>query len=207
MSHSACKPVRDSVARPDAETPDDIRRIGDLVRANSLDLLQADHTLSGIDMALWDLLGKRLGEPVYGLLGYEQRIPEDARTPRMLFGDTPRRPAEGAQVRGRRLSRGEVRLGAVSAGERSRRMPIRCGRPRGTGGGRDAAGGRGHSWRDDVDAAAQRLTRLKSLRERGWRSRSSPGRLSSTSASPHRLARSKLAGGEGCHNCPHGAST
>ena len=45
-------------------TSGDIARIGDLVRENSLDLLQADHTLSGIDIALWDLLGKQLGEPV-----------------------------------------------------------------------------------------------------------------------------------------------
>lgn len=55
MSHGACKPVRDSVLGQRLDAVDDIRRIGDLVRANSLDLLQADHTLSGIDMALWDL--------------------------------------------------------------------------------------------------------------------------------------------------------
>src|SRR5829696_4023922 len=60
MSHSACKPVAASVLGHSIESPDDIRKIGNLVRANSLDLLQADHTLSGIDIALWDLLGRRL---------------------------------------------------------------------------------------------------------------------------------------------------
>src|SRR5688572_23738103 len=70
MSHSACKPVAASVVGQTLETPADIQRIGNLVRANSLDLLQADHTLSGIDMAMWDLLGRRRGEPVYRLLGY-----------------------------------------------------------------------------------------------------------------------------------------
>jgi L-alanine-DL-glutamate epimerase-like enolase superfamily enzyme len=69
MSHSACKPVRDSVLGQKLDDIADIARIGDLVRANSLDLLQADHTLSGIDIALWDLMGKRLDMPVYRLLG------------------------------------------------------------------------------------------------------------------------------------------
>ena len=69
MSHSACKPVQASVLGQTIEGAADIRRIGNLVRANSLDLLQADHTLSGIDIALWDLLGQRFGEPVWKLLG------------------------------------------------------------------------------------------------------------------------------------------
>src|SRR3712207_3735144 len=59
MSHSACKPVAASVLGQRIEGPADIERIGNSVRANSLDLLQAEHTLSGIDMALWDLLGRR----------------------------------------------------------------------------------------------------------------------------------------------------
>ena len=52
MSHSACKPVQASVLEQPLNDVKDIYRIGDLVRANSLDLLQADHILSGIDMAL-----------------------------------------------------------------------------------------------------------------------------------------------------------
>ena len=34
-----------------------------------MDLLQAAHTWSGIEMALWDLLGKKESVPVYRLLG------------------------------------------------------------------------------------------------------------------------------------------
>ena len=88
MSHSACKPVQDSVLGQKVETPDDIRRIGDLVRANSLDLLQADHTLSGIDVALWDLLARKCEVPAYELLGYDRAYPK---TPyaSQLFGNTP----------------------------------------------------------------------------------------------------------------------
>ena len=57
MSHSACKPIQDSVLGQRLDGTGDIVRIGNLVRENSLDLLQTDHTLSGIDIAMWDLLG------------------------------------------------------------------------------------------------------------------------------------------------------
>src|SRR6187549_1723129 len=65
MSHSACKPVQASVLGQRVDGPEDIARIGRLVRENSLDMLQADHTLSGIDIALWDLVGKQRGVPVF----------------------------------------------------------------------------------------------------------------------------------------------
>src|SRR6516225_8500004 len=47
MSHSACKPVSASVVGQRLENTQDIQRINALVRTNSFDLLQADHTLSG----------------------------------------------------------------------------------------------------------------------------------------------------------------
>ncbi|MCC6943610.1 MAG: hypothetical protein IT335_03475, partial [Thermomicrobiales bacterium] len=96
MSHSACKPVRDSVLGQQLDSVDDIRRIGTLVRANSMDLLQTDHTLSGVDIAMWDLLGKMHSEPVYKLLGYDRQYP---RTPyaSVLFGDTPAETLEKAK--------------------------------------------------------------------------------------------------------------
>src|SRR5207302_6154754 len=47
MSHSACKPVSASVLGQRLDSAEDIRRINALVRAQSFDLLQADHTLSG----------------------------------------------------------------------------------------------------------------------------------------------------------------
>ena len=44
--------------------------------------------MSGVDIALWDLLGKRFEQPVYELLGYPRAF---AKTPyaSVLFGDTP----------------------------------------------------------------------------------------------------------------------
>jgi L-alanine-DL-glutamate epimerase-like enolase superfamily enzyme len=88
MSHGACKPIRDSVLGQTLDSVADIKRIGDLVRENSLDVLQTDHTLSGIDIAMWDLLGKRFDAPITELLGIKRTFPK---TPyaSALFGDTP----------------------------------------------------------------------------------------------------------------------
>lgn len=88
MSHSACKPVLASVLSQRLDDVADIARIGALVRANSLDLLQADHTYSGIDMAMWDLLGKRLQAPVWELLGVKKPFPKQPYASQ-LFGDSP----------------------------------------------------------------------------------------------------------------------
>ena len=133
MSHSACKPISASVLGQEIRAPDDIRRINDLVRANSLDLLQAAHTLSGVDVALWDLLGKKLGEPVYRLLGYPRAYPKSAYAS-VLFGDTPEatyQKAHAARQAGfRAVKLGWGPFGRGSVAEDARQLS--CG-PRGAG--------------------------------------------------------------------------
>lgn len=93
MSHSACKPVAASVLGQRVDAAEDVRRIVERVRADSLDLLQAEHTLSGIEMALLDLLGRRFDEPVYRLLGYERAYRKQPYAS-VLFGDTPAETAD-----------------------------------------------------------------------------------------------------------------
>ena len=50
MSHGFCHPIFTSVLGQKLDTPEDIRRINDTVKRRSLDILQTDHTLSGIDV-------------------------------------------------------------------------------------------------------------------------------------------------------------
>ncbi|MDP2083670.1 MAG: mandelate racemase/muconate lactonizing enzyme family protein [Gemmobacter sp.] len=85
MSHGACQPVAASVLGQVLAGPQDIARIAAAVAYNSMDLLQAAHTWSGIEMALWDLLGRARGVPAWQLLGYRQVWPK---TPyaSVLFG-------------------------------------------------------------------------------------------------------------------------
>ena len=95
MSHGACRPVAASVLGETLDGPDDIRRMAASVAYNSMDLLQAAHTWSGIEIALWDLLGHARGVPVYKLLGYDTAYPK---TPyaSVLFGATPQQTLERA---------------------------------------------------------------------------------------------------------------
>jgi len=88
ISHGACRPVSDSVLGQSLDGVSDIARIASEVDYNSMDLLQAPHTWSGIKIALWDLLGHVRGEPVWKLLGYREafrKVPYASQ----LFGDTP----------------------------------------------------------------------------------------------------------------------
>ena len=96
MSHSACKPLKYSLEGGSINNIVDIYSISNAVHENSFDLLQADHTLSGIDIALWDLLGKKLNEPVYKLLGYKKVYPKLPYASQ-LFGDTPEDTFEKAK--------------------------------------------------------------------------------------------------------------
>jgi L-alanine-DL-glutamate epimerase-like enolase superfamily enzyme len=93
MPHLACKPLKASVIGFEINAPADIYALTEKVRRNSFDLLQADHTLSGIDIALWDMLAKKQGVPVWKLLGYEKAYPKIAYASQ-LFGDTPQETYE-----------------------------------------------------------------------------------------------------------------
>jgi L-alanine-DL-glutamate epimerase-like enolase superfamily enzyme len=161
MSHSACKPVKDSVLGQRLDDVRDIRRIGDLVRANSLDLLQADHTFSGIDMALWDLLGKRLGEPVYRLLGHERAWPKRPYASQ-LFGDMPEatfqqaRETAAAGYSAAKFGWGPFGLGSVEHDE-AQVMAAR----EGLGPNCILLIDAGTVWIDDVDRASERIEVLR----------------------------------------------
>ncbi|MCX7326403.1 MAG: mandelate racemase/muconate lactonizing enzyme family protein [Hyphomicrobiales bacterium] len=97
MSHGVCRPVQDSILGQNLATPADIARMSAQVAYDSMDLLQAAHTMSGVEMALWDLLGRARGEPVWSLLGYKTSFPKVPYASR-LFGDTPQETFAAARL-------------------------------------------------------------------------------------------------------------
>ena len=86
MSHGNIVNLRDSLLGETLETPEDVRRLHFKARRQAMDIEHVDHAQSAVDIALWDLLGKKLGQPVYALLGYERAYPKVPYCS-VLFGD------------------------------------------------------------------------------------------------------------------------
>lgn len=200
MSHSACKPVSASVLGQRLESVADIRRINSLVREQSFDLLQADHTLSGIDIALWDLLGRKLGEQVWRLLGYKRAYPKTAYASQ-LFGDNPQatlRRAQAAARAGFRAAKfGWGRYGRGTVQEDADQ--VRAARE-GLGDDLALLVDAGTVWGDDVELAARRLPALEACRATWLEEPFVNGALGAYHELAARCKTVKLAGGEGCHN-------
>jgi L-alanine-DL-glutamate epimerase-like enolase superfamily enzyme len=199
-SHSACKPVRDSVLGQRLDSVDDIARIGDLVHENSLDLLQADHTLSGIDMALWDILGKKHAVPVYELLGYRTAYPK---TPyaSALFGDHPQETLHKAKL-ARSNGYQAIKFGWGPFGKGSLHDDIEQVVAAREGLGPDGILliDAGTVWKDDVGVAEQRLAVLQECNVLWLEEPFVSGALDAYRSLASRSGSVKLAGGEGCHN-------
>jgi L-alanine-DL-glutamate epimerase-like enolase superfamily enzyme len=200
MSHSACHPVIDSVLGQSLDTPDDIRRIGSLVRARSLDLLQAEHALSGIEIALWDLLGKVREQPVYQLLGYRTAT---SKTPyaSALFADTPQLTLDKAHecvaqgFRAVKFGWGPYGRGTVDQDAEQ----VHAARE-GLGPDGILLVDAGTVWEDDVDAAVARIPALADVRALWLEEPFVGGAVRSYAALAARSGAVRIAGGEGAHS-------
>lgn len=200
MSHSACKPVSYGVEGMPLNEPEDIGKITQKVHAHSFDLLQADHTLSGIDIALWDLLGKKLGEPIYRLLGYKRAYPKIPYASQ-LFGDTPELTYEKA-VQSQKLGYRAVKFGWGPIGRDSVAIDAAHFRAAREGLGPDAylMIDIGTVWGEDASVARKRLAALKEV-DAYWLEEP----FTNMALGPYNeLAKSepqvRLAAGEGCNN-------
>lgn len=200
MSHSACKPVAASVLGETLETAGDIGRIHRQVRENSMDLLQTDHALSGIDIALWDLLGKRHSEPVYRLLGYRRA---HAKTPyaSVLFSDTPQETLAKAKALSDRGFRA-VKFGWGPFGQGSLAADVEqlAAAREGLGDDRLLCIDAGTVWGEDVTRASLRLAPLQQAQVTWLEEPFGTGALNAYRDLAARDGAVKLAGGEGAHN-------
>ena len=200
MSHGACRPVGASVLGEDVSTPADIARIAATIQWNSMDLLQAAHTWSGVEIALWDLLGKNRGEPVYKLLGYQRAYPKMPYASQ-LFGDTAQQTLEFCRA-------------ARDAGYRA----VKCGwGPFGRGSVKEDADhlvsaregigpegilliDAGQIWGEDVAAAEARLAILEQVGATWLEEPFNGSAYEAYGALAKRPSSVKLAGGEAAHN-------
>jgi L-alanine-DL-glutamate epimerase-like enolase superfamily enzyme len=202
MSHGACRPVGESVLGQPLNDPRDIARIRAAVQFNSMDLLQAPHTFSGIEIALWDALGKALSEPVYRLLGYKKCEPKLAYASQ-LFGDTPEETgarARAARQAGFRATKfGWAGYGRASAAEDA--AHIEAAR---AGMGQDAHVliDAGQIFAQNVANATERLPALEKAGVLWLEEPFLADALAAYAALAGRSPKVKMAGGEGCHSSP-----
>jgi L-alanine-DL-glutamate epimerase-like enolase superfamily enzyme len=199
MSHSACKPVSASVLGMPIDDLEHVFNIHRKVRENSLDLLQADHTLSGIDMALWDLLGRRLEQPVWRLLGYDRSFPKQPYAS-VLFGDSPDETREKARriaadgYRAAKFGWGAFGRGEVAADE----AQVAAARE-GLGPEPELMVDAGTVWGTDVERAAKVLPALAHHRAL-WLEEPFPGNEVSAYGELSKRSAVRIAGGEGSHD-------
>lgn len=200
MSHGACRPVGDAVLGAPLNEPADIARISARVAYDSMDLLQAPHTLSGVETALWDLLGKARGEPVYRLLGYAKA---HKKTPyaSQLFGDTPDltlTAARNARAKGFRAAK--FGWGPYGRGTPALDADHLAAAREGLGPEGILLVDAGQIWGEDVEAAARRLPALEQFGAVWLEEPFHASALESYGALAARSPRVRMAGGEGAHN-------
>ncbi len=198
-SHGVCQPVAASVIGATLDGPDDIHRIAKLVGRNSMDLLQAGHTWSGIEIALWDLLGKVRGEPVWRLLGYTEN---HAKLPyaSMLMGDTPQETLDRARLaRSNGFRAVKFGWGSYGTGSASDDADHVAAAREGLGDDAQLLIDAGQIWGDDVDAAIDRLEALENAHATWLEEPFLPHAFVAHAALASRARTVGIAGGEGAH--------
>ncbi|SFZ85826.1 L-alanine-DL-glutamate epimerase [Devosia enhydra] len=200
MSHGACRPVSASVLGHALDGPEDIDAISRLVARDSMDLLQAQHTLSGIEMALWDILGKARSEPVWKLLGYQR---SEAKIPyaSLLFGDTPQETLERAKkARSDGFSAAKFGWGPIGTTSAQDDADQFVAAREGLGTDGWLMVDVGQIFAEDVDAAAARLPALEKVKAHWFEEPFYGSSYEAYAALGARGSSVRTAGGEAAHN-------
>jgi L-alanine-DL-glutamate epimerase-like enolase superfamily enzyme len=199
MSHGACQPVSASVLGRTLLGPEDIRAIAADIAYKSMDLLQAAHTWSGIEMALWDLLGKARGEPAWRLLGYDRAYPKIPYAS-VLFGGTAEETLERAKTiraDGFRAAKfGWAPFGASLEGDVAQLEAAR----EGLGPDGILLIDAGQIFGEDVEAAAARLSAMERNRVTWFEEPFAGEALGAYRELARRSGSVAIAGGEAAHN-------
>jgi len=179
--------------------PADIRRLAGLVGRNSMDLLQAVHTWSGIEIALWDLLGKMRSEPVWRLLGYNENHPKLPYAS-MLLGNTPQETLDRARIAASNGFRAvKFGWGSYGTGSVSEDADHVAAAREGLGDDAQLLIDAGQIWGDDVDAAIARLEALERCSVTWLEEPFVPHAFAAHAALAAHAHAVGIAGGEGAH--------
>ena len=205
LSHSGCHPVIDSVLGAPLNDPSDIAKVYQSVRKNSFyGLLQSDLLISGIEIAMWDCLGRAKSEPIWRLLGYQKSYPKLPYAS-VLFGDTAQETKQKAlamkQAGFKAVKFGWGPFGTTTVQADAEHIFAA----------RDGIGDDGYLmidagtvFKEDVEAAAARLPALHEANVYWYEEPFDGYAISSYAQLSARTPEVALAGGEGAHNAYQG---
>jgi len=205
LSHSGCHPVIDSVLGAELNDPSDIAKVYQSVRKNSFyGLLQSDLLISGIEIAMWDCLGRAKSEPIWRLLGYQKSYPKLPYAS-VLFGDTAQETKQKAlamkQAGFKAVKFGWGPFGTTTVQADAEHIFAA----------RDGIGSDGYLmidagtvFKEDVEAAAARLPALHEANVYWYEEPFDGYAISSYAQLSARTPKVALAGGEGAHNAYQG---
>lgn len=164
MSHGNIINIRESLLGETVSSPEDIRRLHAKVLRNGRDIAQIDHAYSGADIALWDLLGKSLGQPVYRLLGGGKPHPKKPYAS-VLFGDTPEETLAAAQkIRSEGFAAAKFGWGPMGKKDAEADVALVRAAREGLGGQSELMVDAGWAWGRDVEAVCDRARRFAAYR-------------------------------------------
>lgn len=200
MSHGACRPVSASVLGARLDRPEDIAAISARVAHDSMDLLQAAHTLSGIEMALWDLLGRHRDQPVWQMLGYRRSEPKLPYAS-LLFADTAQETLERARkARSEGFLAAKFGWGPIGTGSVAQDADQFAAAREGMGADAHVMVDVGQIFAEDVEAAAARLPALAAANAYWLEEPFSGHAYEAYAALAARSPDVGVAGGEAAHN-------
>jgi L-alanine-DL-glutamate epimerase-like enolase superfamily enzyme len=157
-SHSNIINIRESLVGATLDGVADLHRIRATVLRRGLDIQHIHHAFSAADIALWDLLGKRLELPVFELLdGPGARPVPKLAYGSSLFGDTPEQTRDRAAER-RRDGFAAVKFGWGPLGSAGRELDLALVAAARDGLGADAQlfVDAGWAWGEDAETALAR---------------------------------------------------
>lgn len=201
MSHSGCHPVIDSVLGEELNSPSDIERIARKVKEISFyGIIQSDLTFSGVEIALWDLLGRAREVPVYQLLGYKKSEPKLPYAS-VLFGDTPEQTRQKATtMRASGFSAIKFGWGPYGRGSVAADAAHVFAAREGIGADAHLMVDAGTIFEEDLDAASARLKDLSEAKVTWFEEPVSAAAVSLYKKLSQIDPSVPLAGGEGAHN-------
>jgi L-alanine-DL-glutamate epimerase-like enolase superfamily enzyme len=160
MSHSNIINIQEALIGQSVDSPEEVIKLRQRAGEFGLDIQQLDHAVAGADIALWDVLGKHLGEPVWKLIGYDQAHRKLPYASVLFGGDPAETKAVAESIISRDFRAAKFGWGPIGKGSLDDDVALVRSAREGLGPDAKLMVDAGVIWGDDVDAAYERAVRF-----------------------------------------------